>query len=229
MTTRGRKVVPIHSIQQRAAKNDSEIDEFRAVLARDEAAWRRFVARFDEPLREVVRHATEVIEPLDDDQIDDLLGEFWVALLANDMRILRAFDPKRGTKLETWLTFQIAQLATEHVQRLREEPKRVELREAQELPGPPAEQEGIIDLKRQLMSVRQSPEARQAIAEIARDAIESDRPTDDGMLDAEGAAELLAITPAAVRKAASRGSLPRCRVGRKLRFLRSELMAIARR
>jgi len=35
------------------------LGEQRAVLGRDKLAWRRFVRRYDRPLREVVRHASK--------------------------------------------------------------------------------------------------------------------------------------------------------------------------
>src|SRR5581483_6062981 len=106
------RVSKVHAIAKRSpsaiarAAPSEETAELAAVLDRDEAAWRRFVAHFDGPLRAVVRHATEATYALSDDQIDDVLGDFWMALVANDMRLLRAFNPARGSALLTWLTFQ---------------------------------------------------------------------------------------------------------------------------
>ena len=113
-----------------------EVSELAAVLARDEAAWRRFVGRYNESLRAVVRHATEVTHPLSDDQVDDVLGDFWLALVANDMRMLRAFNPTRGAALLTWLTFHVAHVVHEHLRRLGEEPMFVTLYEARNVPAP---------------------------------------------------------------------------------------------
>jgi excisionase family DNA binding protein len=50
-------------------------------------------------------------------------------------------------------------------------------------------------------------------------------PANDTLLDTAGAAKLLAMTPEAVRQAAYRGTIPCVRVGRRLRFRRSELLA----
>jgi hypothetical protein len=207
-----------------------EASDLRDVLARDEVAWRHFVARYDEPLREIVRHATEATHPLTSDQIDDVLGDFWLAAVASDMRLLRAFNPARGASLLTWLTFHVAHVAHEHAQRIRARPT-VPLREARNLPAPRVDHEGIIDLKRELMNLLRSPEARRTIVDIVHATIEQDRSAeaDDGLLDAEGAADVLAMTPGAVRKAVLRGSLPCRRIGRKLRFVRSELLAAAKR
>lgn len=225
------KVIPLDRKRDGARPSGDVVDELRAVLARDEVAWRRFVARYDPPLRDVVRHATEATDPLTDDRIDDVLGDFWLALVAKDMRMLRAFDPASGADLLAWLTFHVAQFVTEHVTEARAEPPLVQLDKARNVATPASDREGIIDLRRELLALLQLPDAKQAVASIVRETLESERgdQIDDGLIDAETAAELLAMTPAAVRKAASRGSLPCRRIGRKLRFLRTELLAIARR
>jgi excisionase family DNA binding protein len=50
------------------------------------------------------------------------------------------------------------------------------------------------------------------------------RPVDDQLLDADEAAELLSMTPGALRAAARRGCIPCVHVGRRVRFRRSELV-----
>ena len=64
---------------------------------------------------------------------------------------------------------------------------------------------------------------RQRIAELESRLTTS--PANDTLLDTAGAAKLLAMTPEAVRQAAYRGTIPCVRVGRRLRFRRSELLA----
>jgi excisionase family DNA binding protein len=48
------------------------------------------------------------------------------------------------------------------------------------------------------------------------------------LLDTEAAAELLALTPAALRQAVARGTIPAERIGRRLRFRRADLMSLGR-
>jgi hypothetical protein len=48
----------------------------------------------------------------------------------------------------------------------------------------------------------------------------------EALLDVNGAAELLHMTPTAVRSAAYRGSLPCVRVGSRLRFWPSDLVSL---
>lgn len=51
-------------------------------------------------------------------------------------------------------------------------------------------------------------------------------PDDGQLLDTEAATTLLGMSPAAVRQAAYRGALPCVRIGRRLRFRRSQLAAL---
>jgi excisionase family DNA binding protein len=52
-------------------------------------------------------------------------------------------------------------------------------------------------------------------------------PDDGQLLDTDQAADLLQMKPQAVRQAAWRGSIPSVRIGRRLRFRRSLLLALA--
>jgi hypothetical protein len=125
--------------EQAPATDATETDLLRAVLQRDEAACREMVRRYDDELREIVRHAAEAILPLTDDQVDDVLGDFWLRIVADDFRMLRAFDPSRpGAALFTWLTFQVAHVAHEHLRRMGKEPETVPLGHARNVRGPPA-------------------------------------------------------------------------------------------
>ena len=63
---------------------------------------------------------------------------------------------------------------------------------------------------------------RQRIAEL--ESRLTTLPANDTLLDTVAAAKLLAMTPAAVRQAAYRGTIPCVRVGRRLRFRPAELL-----
>src|SRR4051812_14545822 len=73
------------------------------VLLGSEQAWRGFVKKYDPLLRDVVHQATAE-DPLSKSDMDDVLGEFWAAVVADNMRLLRSFNPSRGSTLLTWLT-----------------------------------------------------------------------------------------------------------------------------
>jgi excisionase family DNA binding protein len=51
-------------------------------------------------------------------------------------------------------------------------------------------------------------------------------PDDGQLLDTDQAADLLQMKPQAVRQAAWRGSIPSVRIGRRLRFRRSQLLTL---
>jgi excisionase family DNA binding protein len=65
---------------------------------------------------------------------------------------------------------------------------------------------------------------RRMIVEVMRVELEASLSEPDRLVDVDEAADILGMTPSAVRKAAYRGTLPCQRVGRRLRFrLRSLL------
>jgi DNA-directed RNA polymerase specialized sigma24 family protein len=107
------------------------------VIAGDESTWRRFVAEYDPRLRAVVRHATEAIHPISDDEIDDVLGDFWLAVVANRKRMLRSFEPSRGAELMTWMAFHVARIAYDRIEQRRDEPEFVSVRRARNVPASP--------------------------------------------------------------------------------------------
>jgi excisionase family DNA binding protein len=206
-----------------------EIGELAAVLARDEAAWRRFVGRYDGPLRVVVRHATEATHPLTDDQVDDILGDFWAALITNEMRILRAFNPARGATLLTWLTFQVAHVAYEHLRRLGEEPTWVPLHEARNVPAPRPRSPRLRD---EVPSVDEAIRAavRDAVATELRNAIGSvhstAQSTSEGYISIAKAAEIADTHPATIRAWIRSGRLAAGRTGRHYKVLRADVMKL---
>jgi excisionase family DNA binding protein len=69
-----------------------------------------------------------------------------------------------------------------------------------------------------LPSLVRALQARVAELERSREPVEP-----EPLIDVDAAAELLGMTPVAVRAAARRGTLPAVHVGRRVRFRRSEL------
>ncbi|WP_428269481.1 helix-turn-helix domain-containing protein [Haliangium sp.] len=67
------------------------------------------------------------------------------------------------------------------------------------------------------------------LADIVRGAVRAEVRAilDEELVDVHEAAQLLQMTEGAVRKAVERGQVPCTRVGRRLRFRRSELLRIA--
>ncbi len=211
-----------------AAADDSAL--LRAALGRDDLAWREFVKRFDLPLREVIRYAASATaHPLDPDEIDDVMGDFWVLLLEGDRRVLRAFNPLHGASLQTWLTFHVAQVAYEHVHRAAREPKFVSLRQARNvadsrpLPDPRLRNEsaGTIDA-----AIREC--VRSAIVQVVREeltadkrereAVEADKPR-----SAAWWAQQLGCSAESLVKRVRRGTLEATRIGCRFYFTKAQI------
>jgi hypothetical protein len=94
-----------------AAMTSGDTALLSAALSRDQRAWREFVSRFNGQLREAVRAAFAAHEEVGEDQIDDVLADFWLRIVENDMRILRSYDPARGLPLLAWLAVRATRLA----------------------------------------------------------------------------------------------------------------------
>jgi excisionase family DNA binding protein len=84
----------------------------------------------------------------------------------------------------------------------------------------------IVELVREAL---RDPTVRADILELVKSAASVNDPGIEPLLDAVEAAKILGMSAPAVRAAAYRATLPCVRVGRLLRFRRSELLASARR
>ena len=107
----------------RGSKTDTEL--VASTVAGDQAGWREMMRRYDVGLREAIRDAA--IVSLDDADIDDVMGDFWLSLVDDDKRRLRSFNPSRGAALLSWLTIQLIQDLRKREQKRAEEPETVSL------------------------------------------------------------------------------------------------------
>jgi DNA-directed RNA polymerase specialized sigma24 family protein len=207
-----------------------EHQQLAAILAGDDLAWRKFVADYGEKLRAVVRHATEAAGSLTEDQIDDVLGDFWVAALANNKRMLRAFDPKRGSDLLTWLTFHVAQIAHECVHQAKRQPEMVPLDEVRHVPdlrhAPPPKlrgegASGTIDA-----AIREC--VRSTVLSVVREELTTanhQRKTADADRPRPAAwwAEQLGCSAESLVKRAKRGTLTPTKIGCRFYFTKAQI------
>ena len=87
----------------------------------------------------------------------------------------------------------------------------------------------MIDLTEDLTAALSSPkvqeELRRTVATVLRAELRALPIGGDRLVDADEAATVLGMTGGAVRKAAARGTIPTERVGRRLRFRLSVLLA----
>jgi hypothetical protein len=203
-----------------------------AVLSGDEAAWRVFVAYYDPRLRSVVRHASEVTpDPLREDEIDDVLGDFWISVVSHDKKMLRAFDPRRGSDLLTWLTFHVAHLAYQRLAERNDMPHTVSLRDARNVadphsaPQPKLRSEigaaGSIDAAiRDCVRTTVVSVVREELATANRD---RDREEADRPRSAAWWAEHLGCSAESLVKRAKRGSLEYVKIGARYYFTRAQI------
>jgi RNA polymerase sigma-70 factor (ECF subfamily) len=85
-------------------KDWNDTDLLRRVMKNDSKAWNEFVRRFRSL---VYRCVTKVIgryeAVLSSADADEIYAEVMVTLVRDDMRKLRLYDPRRGTKLSSWI------------------------------------------------------------------------------------------------------------------------------
>jgi excisionase family DNA binding protein len=85
----------------------------------------------------------------------------------------------------------------------------------------------MIDLSAELRAALLTSEVRAVLAELVAEAVAkalSGFSLMDDLLDVDGAAVVLRMTPGALRQAVARGTIPAIRIGRRLRFRRADLL-----
>ncbi len=76
----------------------------RRVLGRDDRAWMELVRRYRSLIYRCINKVTARCAPsLGSADIDEIYGDVLLNLLRDDMRKLRLYNPRRGTKLGSWI------------------------------------------------------------------------------------------------------------------------------
>jgi excisionase family DNA binding protein len=208
-----------------SAERSDSVALLKRALGRNDRAWNDLVRRFDEPLRTVVRDLTEAIHPLSDEQVDDLLGDFWLRVVDDDMRCLRFFRGATDDSLLAFLTMHVTQLAKEYLSKLRSEPVLVSLEEVKRVPQPPAPRRPApsgrpADVAGLAALLALPDEVHALRAEVAglRGAIDQlRRALPPALLSVGDTARALNVAPITVRRMIREGKLAHVRVGRSLR------------
>jgi len=117
----------------------SELTEGELVerlLARDAKGWREFHRRYDRLIHRCIHKVTDRFRRLIGAcDLEDIHSDLLVALTADDMRRLRAFDPAKGSKLGSWIGMLATHAAWDHLRKVRRRPVASSLEEAVELSG----------------------------------------------------------------------------------------------
>jgi RNA polymerase sigma-70 factor (ECF subfamily) len=95
----------LHAVRPALSPRDwTDADLLYRTLSKEANAWRELVRRFRSL---VYRCVTKVIgrydSVLSSADADEVYGEVLVALVRDDMRKLRLYDARRGTKLSSWI------------------------------------------------------------------------------------------------------------------------------
>lgn len=107
------------------------------VLRHDERAWRILVDRMRGLLLRCITNVTSRCGALvGPDDVDDILADVYLNLLRDDMHKLRAYDPRRGCRLSTFLGMIATHAAYDHVRRAARQARFV---------APPADRPEIAD------------------------------------------------------------------------------------
>lgn len=218
---------PVTALVVRQGTSLAKLDEsslLAAVISNDQRAWSELVRRYQPALRDVVRDIVEI-----ESEIDDVIGAFWLQMVEDDMRWLRAFTPGRNASLLNWLTIHLPHLAHEQRRKLNRHRKRTVAFDETTLvvpnvPPPPsgrasvdhAIREAVRDVVReeiQLLMRRMGPTAQPSTAPASE------------FLSIADAAELVHVHPATLRGWINEGRLKGHRAGRHHRVKRSELEA----
>jgi RNA polymerase sigma-70 factor (ECF subfamily) len=105
------------------------------MIADSKRAWGEFHARYGtlvwHCIRRITRRFWRVGSSVD---AEDVLGTFYLSLLAHDKRKLRSFDPARGYQLSTWLRVVAMHSTYDFLRRIERDPPKEELSSAMEVP-----------------------------------------------------------------------------------------------
>lgn len=160
------------SARSKSASSFRDVDDdvlIRATLARDDRAWRELMRRYEPPLR----HALRDTHALDDEQLDDVIGDLWLRLLDDDMQRLQTFSGRGGSAL-AFLTMHAAEVARARARREKATPVFVPLDEARAIAAPPNRARPHRNDVNGLAALLQLPDEIHALrAEIAASAVHS--------------------------------------------------------
>lgn len=97
--------MPVLAIRRPACPKDwTDADLLRSVLRNEAIAWNEFVRRYRSL---VYRCITKVIgrydSVLSSADADEVFADVMITLVRDDMRKLRLYDSRRGTKLSSWI------------------------------------------------------------------------------------------------------------------------------
>jgi RNA polymerase sigma-70 factor, ECF subfamily len=96
--------MPLLARRALAPSEWSDAELLRKVLRHDERSWREFLRRFRPLIYRCISKVTGRYDSvLSSADVDEVYAEVLLSLLRDDMRKLRLYDARRGSKLSSWL------------------------------------------------------------------------------------------------------------------------------
>lgn len=96
----------------------------RRVLVSDQRAWTELLRRYRPLIYRCITKVTLRYAPgLGSADIDEIFAEVLLALLRDDMRKLRMYNPRRGTKLSSWIGMISINAAYDHLRSVGRRPQ----------------------------------------------------------------------------------------------------------
>jgi RNA polymerase sigma-70 factor, ECF subfamily len=101
----------------------SEGELLERILRREESAWVELVRRYRPLLYRCITKVTSKYAPaLPAAELDEIYAEVLLALLRDDLRKLRMYDPERGAKLSSWLGMIAVSIAHDYLRGMGRRP-----------------------------------------------------------------------------------------------------------
>src|SRR5215471_5085162 len=89
---------------KRKPNTEEEIALLKALLNGRRDRWTEFTRRYERLITScVLRTLRRYDAVFSRDDLEDLVGEVWVALLRDDLKKLRAYRPEKGFRLASWI------------------------------------------------------------------------------------------------------------------------------
>ncbi|MEZ4406939.1 MAG: sigma-70 family RNA polymerase sigma factor [Polyangiales bacterium] len=99
-------------------------DLLTKMLSNEPRAWKEFERRFDRLVwQQVLRIGRRLGKRLTRTDLEEMRADFYAALVMNDYRKLRLYDPARGMKLSSWVGLLAANAARDFIRALRRRPR----------------------------------------------------------------------------------------------------------
>ncbi len=121
-------------VAPRAVEGDGAL--ISRMLSNDSSAWRTFQSRYDRLIVRCIKTVTRrFASTMVEEDVREVHASLYVSLLRRDMHKLRIFDPRRGTRLSSWVGLLAVNEAYDHLRVLRRERlvQRASLAEAMEI------------------------------------------------------------------------------------------------